>query len=116
MFSLDLPAQAPKDLLDVLFLPAVLFFFTLMLWFSQYGKQIKTGKRPVWWFLFLVPMIFGFWVGFRNLFIYFSYAIYRADMPSGRMIVAHWLSFLMPAIAYGIARGWQYFKRHDRAF
>ncbi len=116
MFSLDLPNKAPEDMVDIMFLPLVLFLVVLGLWFSQDGRRRKTGQTPVWWWLFFLPVVFGLWIGFRNLYVYYSYAVYRADMPSNRMLIAHWLSFLLPGLALGLTKLWQVFTKNDRSF
>lgn len=116
MFSLQTPDQAPKDFLDILLIPLLLVAITVVMWAGQNARLKAKGTRSRFWWTFFIPAALGTWLGFRNVYWLLADPVYGADVQSGRMLVTHWATFLMPSITVGLLYLWGWLSRKERSF
>lgn len=112
----------PDSWIDVLLLPGILVFLGAITWIGSWLGDRERPKPSPWRWIALIPLLFAFFVGCRYMWEMYNPetgAFYRESMRMGlrmsrRLLLAHFLSFILPAISLIVVFVWAKIDKQRR--
>ncbi len=113
----------PQDITDIILLPFMLVFFGLVWWILAWNSERMTNRKAKWkwgaFFLFFLSMYTGFKFFWAMIDSSANGLLYRETMRgiehSRRVVVSHYVAFLIPLITTISVLVWDFFDRKVKA-
>lgn len=114
---------SPESWVDVFLLPGILVFLGAIIWIGSWlGDQDKPKANP-WRWIAVIPLLFALVIGIQNLWAMHNPEtgrFYLETMRAGtrlsrRLLVAHYLTFILPLVSLIVIIIWNKVDRDRRS-